>query len=336
MVCHLVAPSARPARLNDWGVPHVSLGYRRGRAAAIHPRDVHAALAATGRDGAVVGSAGWLPALVRLGGYRAPLLGVEHGELTGFGLAPDGIWRGVTSANRSVQLRLGRAQLDAVVAVSRAVRQKLLTRHVPAHMIKTIPCGVDLRTYRYVGAHAANGRQLRVVSVSRLIPGKGLNHLLWAVARIWPDVPVLLDIWGSGTEQGELTEMADRLGLASAVHLRGTAMRPANAFADADVVVVPSAEWVESFGRTAVEAMACGKPVIATNSGGLPDIVADGHTGILVEPRSASALASALVHYYRDPELRARHGAAGRLRVQAAFDVDRCAHQYLALIASCS
>ncbi len=172
--------------------------------------------------------------------------------------------------------------------------------------------------------------------MSRLFPGKGLDYLIRAVAELGPETPVHLDVWGSGTERAPLAQETERLGLRSAVDLRGTAVRPYEVLAGADVVVVPSAEFIESFGRAAVEAMACGKPVIATRNGGLAGIVADGESGVLVEPSSPAALAGALVRYQSDPGLRARHGAAARARVQAAFDVDQCAREYLSLITSCS
>lgn len=323
------------ARLDDWDVPYVALGYRFGKSAPFRMRRLAASLTAVGGDGAVLSTTGWLAAVLRLGGYRAPLVGVEHGELVGFGLPPTGIRRALAWANRLVQLSLGRRGLDAVVAVSPAVRERLVTRHVPDDMIETIPCGVDLRAYPDVGASDSGHGHLRAVSMSRLFPGKGLDYLIRAVAEIGPEIPVHLDVWGSGTEETHLAQETERLGLGSAVDLRGTAVRPYEVLAEADVVVVPSAEFIESFGRVAVEAMACGKPVIATRNGGLAGIVADGETGVLVEPRSAAALAGALVRYQSDPELRAQHGAAARARVQAAFDVDQCAREYLSLITLC-
>ena len=319
------------ARLDDWGVPYVALGYRFSKSAPFRMRRFAAALAAAGPDGAVLCTTGWPASVLRLGGYKAPLVGVEHGQLAGFGVPPTGIRR-AASVNSRLQLELGRRTLDAMVAVSPAVRERLVARGVPDGMIETIPCGVDLRAYPDVGMSDGGDGPLRAVSMSRLFPGKGLDYLIRAVAEIGPETPVHLDIWGSGVEMAPLTQEIERLGLGSAVDLRGTTVRPYEVLADSDVVVVPSAECIESFGRAAVEAMACGKPVVATRNGGLPGIVADGESGVLVEPCSPSALARALVRYQRDPELRARHGVAGRARVQAVFDIDQCAREYLSLI----
>jgi glycosyltransferase involved in cell wall biosynthesis len=103
-------------------------------------------------------------------------------------------------------------------------------------------------------------------------------------------------------------------------------------YEDADVFVFPSV-WDEPFGIPVAEAMAAGLPVVASRVGGIPEIVADGETGMLVEPDDASALAAALEQLVNDAELRARLGEAGRLRAAERFSWDRAAAAYRALFA---
>jgi glycosyltransferase involved in cell wall biosynthesis len=89
----------------------------------------------------------------------------------------------------------------------------------------------------------------------------------------------------------------------------------------ADSVLMPS--LTEGFPRTAIEAMAAGKPVIATNVGGTPEAIIDGETGILVPARDSDALASAIVRLVGDSDLQARLGAAGRERAAQNYSVDK-------------
>jgi glycosyltransferase involved in cell wall biosynthesis len=101
----------------------------------------------------------------------------------------------------------------------------------------------------------------------------------------------------------------------------------------ADVGVVPSNGLVESFGMSAVEAMACGKPVIVTDSGALPELVVAGQTGKVVPAGDVSGLARALMEYAVNPEMRQDHGRNGRRRCQEEFGIGHAAERYLELCA---
>ena len=109
------------------------------------------------------------------------------------------------------------------------------------------------------------------------------------------------------------------LGLGGRVHLLGNRDDVPEILAGVDVLVhVPSAP--EPFGRVVAEAMAVGKPVVAANAGGLPEIVEDEVTGLLVPPGDPSACAAAVTRLLADPALRARFGAAGRRQAEQRFD----------------
>ena len=100
-------------------------------------------------------------------------------------------------------------------------------------------------------------------------------------------------------------------------------------YREADVLVVPSLS--EAFGKPAAEAMASGLPVVATRAGGIPEVVADGETGLLVAPNDPLAMAEAIARVARDPALRARLGAAGRRRAEERFSYDSIAREVEAL-----
>src|SRR6185436_12923154 len=87
----------------------------------------------------------------------------------------------------------------------------------------------------------------------------------------------------------------------------------------------PSSTWVESFGMVAAEAMACGKPVLASRQGGLPELVLDGSTGYLFEPGNHDQLASLLTRYAGHPALRRDHGRAAMEHSRTRFDISRSA-----------
>jgi glycosyltransferase involved in cell wall biosynthesis len=96
--------------------------------------------------------------------------------------------------------------------------------------------------------------------------------------------------------------------------------------------VIPSAEFTEACPMTPLEAMASGKPVVASRNGGLPEIVVDGQTGFLVPPADGPPLAQALARYADSSELRRSHGAAGRARVSQDFNIVSCAQAYIDLL----
>ena len=166
--------------------------------------------------------------------------------------------------------------------------------------LELLPLGVDVERFHPVDRPAPSG-VLRVGFVGRLIPHKGADVLLRAVAG---DGRLEADLWGDGPERGALVRLADELGLGGRVRFHGFVddVDVAAAYAAADVLAVPSVPvpgWLEQFGRVVVEAQASGVPVVASDSGALPDVV--GSSGVLVPPGDAGALRAALVGLLEDP-----------------------------------
>jgi glycosyltransferase involved in cell wall biosynthesis len=146
-------------------------------------------------------------------------------------------------------------------------------------------------------------------SVTRFFPSKGIRYLIEAFARLQPVFPTArLVLVGQGPEEGALRALAHRLGVADRVVFAGFQRRAQRYVGMFDVAAVPSVE--EGFGLVALEAQALGVPVVASRAGGLPDIIADGHSGILVEIGDVPALSAALQRLLEDPGLRERMGRA--------------------------
>ena len=173
----------------------------------------------------------------------------------------------------------------------------------------------------------------RLLCVGRLVPIKGHETLLRAFAEARRSLPELtLEVVGDGPLRAELEERTRDLDLSDAVVFAGRVAPVAPAYEHAAIVVVPSLG--EGFGMVALEAAERGRPVVASAVGGLPEIVDDGRTGMLVPPADAGALARTLVELAGDPARGAAMGLAGRARALREFSLDRCADRIDALYRS--
>lgn len=168
----------------------------------------------------------------------------------------------------------------------------------------------------------------RLAIVGRLIPIKGHVHLLDALARM-ADPGVTLEVAGDGELRDELERQVVSRGLGDRVVLLGRVETPGDVFERAAVTVVPSLG--EGFGMVALEAMERGRAVVATAVGGLPEIVEDGVTGLVVPPADPDALAEALGSLLAEPARVAAMGAAGRVRAVEVFTQARCTERTEAL-----
>jgi len=166
----------------------------------------------------------------------------------------------------------------------------------------------------------------RLLFVGRLNKQKGIETLLHAVSRI--PRPLHLDVVGDGEDREALQELARGLGIGDRVHWHGALPQPrlVDFYRGATALVVPSVE--EGLGLVAVEAQLCETPVVAFDSGGLPDIVQHDRTGILVPTVDAAALAAAITSLLDRPDRGAALGAAGRLHALATFAPESVAKRY--------
>jgi len=170
--------------------------------------------------------------------------------------------------------------------------------------------------------------------VGRLVLYKGLFTLLQAFRLLLKHHPqARLAIVGTGPQEPRLRQAIHRLGLTKEVRLLGRLPHETllQAYSACDLFVLPSRSRSEAFGIVLLEAMAQGKPVVATRVGGIPYVVPDGKAGLLVPPNNPHSLAAAITKLLDDPELRRRMGVAGRLHVQNNFTLHQIINKLEAL-----
>ena len=215
----------------------------------------------------------------------------------------------------------------AIVAVSDATRSTLVDQGYPAGRVVTVHNGIEA-VEPAQPVRLTNGPT--VVEVARLAEVKGQHILLAALAKLDANaVLVGRDLERGGAYEHELRRDAERLGVADRVVFAGQRDDVPGLLAGSDVLCLPSS--VEGLPLVVLEAMAQGKPVVATAVGGTPELVVDGETGLLVPPGDAGALADALEEILRDPELARRLGEAGRRRVLQSFSLSAMTGRVLGL-----
>ena len=239
------------------------------------------------------------------------------------GPLPEAFCRGNRLAAAFVRATLGFA--DVIVVLSVAERDAF-RRFGVAPRVLTFPNGVDCRHYATVSRERPTpDPALRLLYLGRMVREKGLYELLEAVkiAR-GGNVAAKLVLAGDGPETESLRWTAAAQGL-KGVSFVGpvSGARKAALLEWADALVLPS--YAEGLPYALLEAMAAGVPVIATRVGAIPEVVVDGANGLLIEPRSAPALALAICKVARDRAMLARMSHASRATVAARFSIDRLA-----------
>ena len=203
-----------------------------------------------------------------------------------------------------------------VICLTRQEAHHLVTLGVDEDRIAVIPNGVDLGEFHDLADHRDAGLGTTGLFVGRLDSSqKGLGILVRALAALPHAAGLRLRLVGEDWGASEaLLRLASRHGVRDRLALVGPVPRAhlLREYARADFLVLPS--LFEPFGIVLLEAMAAGIPVVASRVGGIPEVVVDGDTGLLVEPGDAEALASAMLRLAESPALRARLGTRGRKR----------------------
>jgi glycosyltransferase involved in cell wall biosynthesis len=213
-----------------------------------------------------------------------------------------------------LQRRLVPRSVGRYIAVSAAVADDIATQlQVPRDRIRVVPNGVAIDDLEHApSSNAAARRSPTVLTLARLAPQKGLPYLLRAAAML-PGVSFV--IAGEGAERASLEREARDLGVSDRVTFVGFRTDTAALLAEADILVLPSVN--EGLPLAVLEAMAAGRPVVATAVGGTPEIVHDRETGLLVPPADPGALARAIGELLADPPLARRLAEAGRALVRS-------------------
>jgi L-malate glycosyltransferase len=219
-------------------------------------------------------------------------------------------------------------QVDCFIAASEAIRQMLVADGIPTSRTVTVHEGIDVEH-----AEAAERVNLHetfwlphhapiVGNVAALVPHKGQRYLVEAAHLVVQDVPdARFVILGEGELREHLERQVREYRLEKHVLLPGFRTDVLGCIKGFDLFVMSSV--TEGLGTSLLDAMACGKPIVATDAGGIPEVVDHGVTGTIVPPRDPGGMARAIVDLLRDESRRQQMGQAGLARVKASFTVER-------------
>ncbi|MHC4251348.1 MAG: N-acetyl-alpha-D-glucosaminyl L-malate synthase BshA, partial [Planctomycetota bacterium] len=197
--------------------------------------------------------------------------------------------------------------------------------------IEVIPNFIEADRYRpecsvEVRERFASPDEKLLVHISNFRPVKNVPDVVKVFARVSAELPARLVLVGDGPEAAACRELARELGIEERVRFLGETPDVAPLLACADLFILPSSQ--ESFGLAALEAMACGTPVIATDVGGVPEVVAGGETGELFRPGDVDAMSRAAVAILSDGPRVERMRSAARERAVERFSAERVVPMY--------
>lgn len=220
---------------------------------------------------------------------------------------------------------------DIVVAVSEAVKQDVMRQGISENKLKVIHNGIDLNSFDRILRQSAppteKSGEFLIGTVGSLTRRKGHEYLLSALTEVVKKVEnIKLLIIGDGPEKERLMQITGDLGLSKNVVFMGFRNDIAELISQLDVYVHPSI--YEPFGIAILEAMAVCKTVIATNVGGVTEIVVEGETGLIVPSANPNELADAILWTLQNTEKIKQMGEAGRRRVEQHFSIEKSAKRY--------
>ena len=216
-----------------------------------------------------------------------------------------------------------------VIALSEGLKTTAL-KSATNQPIGVIPNGVETELFKPNSNGRQPGKQLRLITISRLIKRKGIDHILKALAEL-RDEKIGLMIVGTGSYEDYLKELCSKLKLNDIVNFYGYCPREElpKLYNNADVFILPS--LAESFGLVFAEAMACGLPIIGAKTGGIVDLVLK-ENGILVEPGGIDEIKEAIVEMRKKSnDMMQNMGKANRRRIDTYYSWKDVAQKYLDL-----
>lgn len=255
---------------------------------------------------------------------RVPLIATSH------------LWTRQTAAIRFYEFldSLVLRRFSAITAVSEKIAGQLRHAGISARKVSVIDNGIDLRLFRSavpaLKSELQAGDRPLIGMVGRLTAQKGIEYFLAAARKLLAEFPDLIfPIVGDGPDREKLERMARELNIEKSVRFTGARKDIANVYASLDIFVLASID--EGMPMALLEAMASGRPVVATDVGAVSQIVVSGETGILVRSADAGELANAIAALLRDPALRARLASNGQAKVRGQFSSQVMTQNYCKL-----
>jgi len=227
--------------------------------------------------------------------------------------------------------RWGIVQSDAVTAVSESLRRATVEQIGVCKDIEVVPNFIDPARYEAAKAGpgarrwAKNGERI-LVHISNFRPVKRVLDVIATFQKVQEKVPSRLILVGDGPERGKVEQYCREHHICGSITFIGSFPLVEEVLVGADLFLLPSES--ESFGLSALEAMGCEVPVIASRAGGLPEVVADGETGYLCPVGDVEGMAAAALRLLTDDELHRQFGRAGRRRAVEEFGQDTVVQRY--------
>lgn len=220
-----------------------------------------------------------------------------------------------------------RYMADYYIAISRKIKEVLVSDGIAAERIFVVHSGIDPDRFKaesskeLVAEFAIKNEEKVVINVAHLAGHKGQKYLVQSIPAVLERFPrTRFFIVGGGELMGELKALAISLGLADELVFTGFREDVGAFYRLADLFVMSSVE--EGLGTAVLDALAVGKPVVATNSGGIPEMITDGENGLLVPAKNPSALADAISEMLADAVKAERMAARGPELVEARFSIE--------------
>jgi glycosyltransferase involved in cell wall biosynthesis len=270
------------------------------------------------------------PALLHTHGHRSDFFGLLMAKCMGIPIVAT--VHGWTSSTSRLRLyeplhRWGLKYFDVVIAVSEEIRLRLVEAGVRPENVVTVTNAIDVSTFSSDRSGIEFRKEMRISpeakvigTVGRLSLEKGLEYFLRAGAQIIAkDSSVTLLLVGEGPQRRELEALAESLGISSSVVFCGYRRDVERIYPAFDIFVLPS--LTEGLPIALLEAMACTRPVVASRVGGIPSVIQDGVTGLLVEPTNVGQLVDAFRNLLDDPELGRGLGVSARQSIERRFGV---------------
>jgi len=272
--------------------------------------------------------------------YYADIIGAYAAKLAGMTKVIS--WDAMTAPyhygiKNLLAYRLASKWFVVSVAVSNAIKTKIIQeRHVPADKTTTIHYGVDLQYFldtknqayrKILGFHS---KDIVLGTVARLSEQKGHRYLIDAIKEIvkkYENIRVLFI--GDGPLRKKLELQVNQLGLDSIIKFLGFRSDVKEILGVLDIFILPS--LFEGLPNVVLEAMACGKPVIATNVSGIPEIIVDHQTGILIPPKDSNAIVQAIFQMLENPKKMKMMGKMSRKRVEEEFNLKKQVNSFIEL-----